>query len=432
MTNTIVLGTQWGDEGKGKIIDLLAPSFDMVARYQGGHNAGHTVYVDGKKIILHCLPSGILHPGKLCVIGNGVVLEPKALLQEIAMLKSLGISVDNRLLISKNTHLILPYHTIVEKISEELDGERKIGTTSRGIGPAYKDKASRHGIRAADLLNPELLRNKIERNVKEKNVILSFFGQEGLDAAEVFKDFTEYTSQIKDYIADVSMILSEEIALGRSLLIEGAQGTLLDIDHGTYPFVTSSSSTAGGACTGLGLGPDKINFILGVTKAYTTRVGEGPFPTELSDKTGQFLLEQGNEFGATTGRPRRCGWFDSVAVSYACRINGVNKIVLTKSDILDGLEKIKVCTAYRYKNSVLKNFPTEEWVLTEVKPEYRTFDGWDKPVSGAKTYDELPQAFKDYVSFLEESIGAEVAIISTGKGRGDTIFLESRLKDIIP
>jgi adenylosuccinate synthase len=432
MTNTIVLGTQWGDEGKGKIIDLLAPSFDMVARYQGGHNAGHTVYVDGKKIILHCLPSGILHPGKLCVIGNGVVLEPKALLQEIAMLKSLGISVENRLLISKNTHLILPYHTIVEKISEELDGERKIGTTSRGIGPAYKDKASRHGIRAADLLNPELLRNKIERNVKEKNVILSFFGQKGLDAAEVFKEFAEYASQIKDYIADVSMILSEEIALGKSLLIEGAQGTLLDIDHGTYPFVTSSSSTAGGACTGLGLGPDKINFILGVTKAYTTRVGEGPFPTEISDKTGQFLLEKGNEFGATTGRPRRCGWFDSVAVSYACRINGVNKIVLTKSDILDGLEKIKVCTAYRYKNSVLKNFPTEEWVLAEVKPEYRAFDGWDKPVSGAKTFDELPQAFKDYVSFLEESIGAEVAIISTGKERGDTIFLESRLKDIIP
>jgi adenylosuccinate synthase len=412
MTNTIVLGTQWGDEGKGKIIDLLAPSFDMVARYQGGHNAGHTVYVDGKKIILHCLPSGILHPGKLCVIGNGVVLEPKALLQEIAMLKSLGISVENRLLISKNTHLILPYHTIVEKISEELDGERKIGTTSRGIGPAYKDKASRHGIRAADLLNPELLRNKIERNVKEKNVILSFFGQEGLDAAEVFKEFTEYASQVKDYIADVSMILSEEIALGKSLLIEGAQGTLLDIDHGTYPFVTSSSSTAGGACTG--------------------RVGEGPFPTELSDKTGQFLLEKGSEFGATTGRPRRCGWFDSVAVSYACRINGVNKIVLTKSDILDGLEKIKVCTAYRYNNSVLKNFPTEEWVLAEVEPEYRTFDGWDKPVRGVKTFDELPQAFKDYVSFLEKSIGTEVAIISTGKERDDTIFLESRLKDIIP
>jgi len=432
MTNLIVLGTQWGDEGKGKIVDILAPSFDMVARYQGGHNAGHTVYVDGDKIILHCLPSGILHPGKLCLIGNGVVLEPKALLKEIAGLKDRGISTEGRLFISKNAHLILPYHTMVEKISEELDGERKIGTTSRGIGPAYKDKASRHGIRAADLLNPDLLKKKIERNVKEKNVVLSFFGQTGLDAAKVFEEFMEDASRIKEYIADVSVILSEGIASGKSLLIEGAQGTLLDIDHGTYPFVTSSNSTAGGACTGLGLGPDKIDSVLGVTKAYTTRVGEGPFPTEIRDEIGQFLLEKGSEFGATTGRPRRCGWFDVVAVSYACRINGVQNIALTKSDILDELDEIKVCTGYRYKNSVLKNFPTEEWVLKDIEPEYRTFKGWDAPVREASSFDELPQAFKDYVSFLEESVGAAVAIISTGKERSKTVFVEPRLKDLLP
>ncbi len=432
MANLVVLGTQWGDEGKGKIIDLLAPSFDMVARYQGGHNAGHTVYIRGEKIILHCLPSGILHPGKLCLIGNGVVIEPKALLEEIAGVENRGFSVKNRLFISKNTHLILPYHPLMEKIAEELDGDRKIGTTCRGIGPAYEDKASRHGIRMADLQTPSLLRRKIERNVQEKNVLLAHFGQPELDAEQVFKELSGYAERLLNFITDVPALLDKNIKEGRSLLIEGAQGTLLDIDHGTYPFVTSSNSTAGGVCTGLGLAPNRIDSVLGVTKAYTTRVGSGPFPTEISGPAGQFLREQGREFGATTGRPRRCGWFDIPAVSYACRISGIKKIALTKADILDGLDEIKICTQYRYKNSVLKDFPTEDWVLSEVRPEWKTFKGWKQSIRGSESYEDLPAAFKDYSAYIEEAIGAEAAIISTGKERSQTIMVKTRLKSIMP
>ncbi|MFC2158689.1 adenylosuccinate synthase [Acidobacteriota bacterium] len=431
MANLVVLGTQWGDEGKGKIIDILAPSFDVVARYQGGHNAGHTVYVDGTKIILHLIPSGILHPGKLCFIGNGVVVYPKALLNEIEELKTHGISVDGRLKISRNAHLILPYHLLIDAISEDLYGDKKIGTTLRGIGPAYQDKASRYGIRVGDLLNLPLLKEKIAGNVSEKNIYLAHFKKAPMDPDQIYEEYVKYAELFHDYIQDVSFLLDEELKAGKSLLIEGAQGTLLDIDHGTYPYVTSSNSTVGGVCTGLGLSPDKIDCVLGITKAYTTRVGGGPFPTEETGDLGQFLMEKGNEYGATTGRPRRCGWFDAFAVSYATRISGIKKIALTKADILDGMKTIKVCTGYRYKGELLKSFPPEPWILADVEPQYETFNGWDTPITEAVSSDSLPQAFMDYVSFIEDSIEAQVALVSTGVGRHETLLVEDNLRDIV-
>ena len=431
MGNCVVLGTQWGDEGKGKIIDLLTPAFDIVARYQGGHNAGHTVYVNGQKIILHLLPSGILHQGKLCVIGNGVVIHPKALLDEIAELKTYGVEVKDQLVISRNAHLILPYHSRVEAVMEEMSGDEKIGTTCRGIGPAYEDKASRYGIRVGDLLYPEHLRIKIIRNVDEKNIYLSHHGREKLEATEIYEEYLKYAEYLAPFIADVSFLLHQKQKQGASILFEGAQGALLDIDFGTYPFVTSSNSTVGGVLTGLGIGPDKIQAVLGVMKAYTTRVGGGPFPTESRDETGKYLMEKGSEYGATTGRPRRCGWFDAVAAAYSCRINGISKIVLTKSDVLDGLPELKICTGYRYKGELLPSFTTEPWILDEVKPEYRSFKGWEKPVSHGSDFSQLPQAYLDYISFIEDSIEAEVAVISTGVERKDTIVRSDRLETIL-
>jgi adenylosuccinate synthase len=431
MANLIVLGTQWGDEGKGKIIDLLSPSFDIIARYQGGHNAGHTVYVNGRKIVLHLIPSGILHPVKLCIIGNGVVIHPKAFLDELAELEKFGVSVDENIVVSRSAHLIFPYHLVQEKICEERSGSLKIGTTLRGIGPTYQDKASRCGIRAGDLLNLPLLKEKIERNVEVNNLWFSKIGKPLLDAKSIFDEYVEYASQMKKYIRDVSTLLNGEIKKGKAVLFEGAQGTLLDIDHGTYPYVTSSNSTAGGACTGLGVGPDKIDGVLGVTKAYTTRVGSGPFPTEIRGKEGKMLLEKGNEFGATTGRPRRCGWFDAVAVSYACRLNGIERIVLTKSDILEGLEQIKVCTGYRYRGQILQSFPTDSWVLEEVEPQYKNVKGWTEPLRKASEYAALPQAFKDYARMLEDLIGVRIAIVSTGMDRKDTLLIEEELEGLV-
>lgn len=431
MVNLVVLGTQWGDEGKGKIIDLLTPSFNVVARYQGGHNAGHTVYVDGKKVILHLIPSGILHKNILCLIGNGVVVDPQALLVEISELKKMGIEIDGNIFISKNAHLILPYHSLVEAVGEEKRGAKKIGTTCRGIGPSYTDKAARLGIRAVDLLNLPLLKEKIEQNVEEKNIYLSHHERSLLNEKKVFDEYACYASQIKKYITDVSLILNEKIREGRSVLFEGAQGTLLDVDHGTYPYVTSSNSTVGGVCTGLGIGPDKIGAVLGVTKAYTTRVGAGPFPTELFGSTGGFLQKKGNEFGATTGRPRRCGWFDAVAVAYSCRINGIKKIALTKPDVLDGIDEIKVCVAYRYKGDLLPHFPTESWILAEVEPQYKTVKGWKKPIHRKAYFSSLPQGFLDYVKLLEDIVQVKVSIISTGVERHDTILIEDELKEVI-
>ncbi len=431
MANLLVVGTQWGDEGKGKIIDLLTPAFDIVARYQGGHNAGHTVYVKGRKIVLHLIPSGILHPQKLCVIGNGVVLDPKAFLDEVEDLKRFGIAINDNLVISKNAHLILPYHCLIEKVNEERRGKKKIGTTSRGIGPSYEDKMARRGIRIGDLADLAVLKEKIRENVEEKNIYFAHYGLPPLDWKKVYKEYTSYAQRIKRYIQDVSLLLDEKIREGKSILFEGAQGTLLDIDHGTFPYVTSSSSTAGGVCTGLGVPPHKVDEVLGVVKAYTTRVGEGPFPTEIFDKCGEFLLEHGNEFGATTGRPRRCGWFDAVAVSYSCRVNGITRIVLTKPDVLDGLEEIQVCVGYTYKGELLPSFPTESWILDKIEPRYKKVQGWKNPVQKKKDFTSLPEKFKDYIKIIEDCIQAKVTIISTGMERGDTILLEDELSDVV-
>jgi len=432
MANLLVIGTQWGDEGKGKIVDILTPAFDIVARYQGGHNAGHTVYVDGKKVVLHLIPSGVLHPGTICVIGNGLVVSPEALFREIADLEAGGAAVDGgRIVVSRNAHLIMPYHPLMEKIAEEGRGAAKIGTTCRGIGPAYEDKAARWGIRAGDLLDLDVLKEKIEDNVKVKNRLFAAYGVPPLDAGAILGEYTGYASRMAPFIRDVSVFLHEEMKKGKRILFEGAQGVLLDIDHGTYPFVTSSSSTAGGVATGLGVGPGAIHSILGITKAYTTRVGSGPFPTELTDAVGGRLGERGDEFGATTGRPRRCGWFDAVAVRYSCRVNGIDRIALTKPDVLEELEEVKICTGYRYKGDVLRDFPTESWILGRVVPVYTTVPGWRNSVRRARTFDALPVTFKDYVRRIEDLIETRVAVMSTGVAREDTILIESQLEGLV-
>jgi len=431
MANLLIIGTQWGDEGKGKIIDLLTPSFDVVARYQGGHNAGHTVCIKGRKIVLHLIPSGILHQNKLCLIGNGVVIDTKAFLDELEALKEFGVEIDNNLFISKGAHLILPYHSQVEKIREEKLGTKKIGTTCRGIGPSYEDKASRMGIRAGDLLNLAVLEEKIRANVEEKNAYLKLYNQIQIDPDKLFEEYATYASKLEVYINDVSLLLDENMNEGRDILFEGAQGTLLDIDHGTFPYVTSSNSTAGGACTGLGIGPDKIHSVLGITKAYTTRVGGGPFPTEIFDETSEIIQKKGNEFGATTGRPRRCGWFDAVAVSYARRLSGIERIALTKPDVLDGLGKLKVCVGYKYKGELLKSFPTESWILADVVSQYKEVKGWDNTTGKSHDFSAFPQAFKDYVKLVEDLIQAKVSIVSTGIERKDTILREEELRGII-
>jgi adenylosuccinate synthase len=431
MANCVVLGMQWGDEGKGKIVDLITPSFDMIARFQGGHNAGHTVYVHGQKIILHLVPSGILHSNKLCLIGNGVVFDPRAFLEEISQLQELGLDVGENIAVSKNAHLILPYHSAVEKVREERMGDKKIGTTMRGIGPAYVDKVARCGIRVGDLLNESLLKERIEMKVAEENIFLAHFGAPLLDAEKIFDEYAEYAFRIKPFIQDVSALLNERIKAGHSVLFEGAQGTLLDIDHGTYPFVTASNSSIGGVCTGLGVSPDKIDAVIGVAKAYTTRVGQGPFPVEIHDEWGQYLLKKGNEYGATTGRPRRCGWFDAVAVSYACRLNGVSSLALTKSDVLDGVREISICVGYKYKGILLKDFPTESWVLEKVEPHYETHRGWDISVKKNTEFQDLPKEFKEYVARIEDLVEANVSMVSTGVERKETIFRDRALEGII-
>jgi len=431
MTNVVVLGTQWGDEGKGKIVDLITPSFDVVARYQGGHNAGHTVYVKGRKTVLHLIPSGVLHEGTLCVIGNGVVLSPKAFLAEAESLKKLGVSVGRNIVLSKNAHLILPYHPLLEGLSEDRRGSHKIGTTKQGIGPAYEDKIGRRGIRVADLLDLDVLKDKIRENLAEKNPLLEQGGIAPLDPEEVFEEFKGYALLLAPHIADVPLLLDDLIKEGKSILFEGAQGVLLDIDHGTYPYVTASNPTAGGVCTGLGVGPNKIQAVLGITKAYTTRVGSGPFPTELVDDLGKTIQERGDEFGATTGRSRRCGWFDAVPVAYACRINGIETIALTKPDILDVFQEIRICTSYKYKGTPLRSFPVESEVLAKVEPQYRSVRGWGRPLAKVSDFAKLPSAFKDYLKIIEDLIGARAGIVSTGVEREDTVFLPERLKGIV-
>lgn len=427
MTNVLVVGTQWGDEGKGKVVDLLTPAFDVVARYQGGHNAGHTVYAGGRKIVLHLIPSGILRPGTLCVIGNGLVVAPSAFLKEKADLAALGVRIDaSNLAVSRRAHLIMPYHPVLERIDEERRGLSKIGTTCRGIGPAYEDKAARRGIRAGDLLDLDVLREMIRDNVAHHNAAIRLHGLEPLDPEAVFAEYRGYAEAMAPFIKDTSLLIEAEMKAGKAVLFEGAQGVLLDLDHGTYPYVTSSSSSAGGAATGLGVGPRAISFCLGVVKAYTTRVGSGPFPTELGDEAGRRMAERGDEFGATTGRPRRCGWFDAVAVGYACRVNGIDRLALTKPDVLDGFDEVRICTSYRYRGERLPAFPSESWVLDKVEPVYKTLPGWRSPVGKARAFGELPAAFKDYVRTIEDLVGAEVALVSTGVERADTILVEER------
>jgi adenylosuccinate synthase len=417
--NIAVLGAQWGDEGKGKVVDLLTPHFSVVARYQGGHNAGHTVVVDETKIILRLLPSGILHAHVTCVIGNGVVIDPQALFAEIDELGRYGYQVASRLLISERAHLILPYHRELDLLSEARRGERKIGTTSRGIGPAYEDKVGRRGIRVCDLFDRAGLEQEIRENVQARNRLIR---ESTLDWKPLFDQMLAYGERMKPWVADVSLFLAQTTAAGRSILFEGAQGTLLDIDHGTYPFVTSSNSTIGGVCTGLGVSPKAINGVLGVMKAYATRVGEGPMPTELLGASGDRLRESGKEFGSVTGRPRRCGWYDAVVARYATRINGLDSVALTKLDVLDGLEEIKVCTGYRYGSQVLTDWPADLNVLARCEPVYETLPGWSRPSSGMTRFADLPREAQGYVSFLEQASGIPVSIVSTGSGRHDTII----------
>jgi adenylosuccinate synthase len=432
MANLLVLGTQWGDEGKGKIVDLLTPAFDVVARYQGGHNAGHTVWVRGRKIVLHLIPSGVLHPGTLCVIGNGLVIAPAAFFKETGDLEAQGVAAGpDRIAVSRGAHLIMPWHPLSEKASEDRRGDKRIGTTCRGIGPAYEDKAARLGVRAGDLTDLRVLREKIVDAVAAKDPLFRASGLPALDAEAIYREYAGWAGKLGPYLRDVSELLDDRMKLGQSVLFEGAQGTLLDLDHGTYPYVTSSSSTAGGAATGLGVGPRRIHGVLGITKAYTTRVGSGPFPTELNDEMGRTIATRGDEFGATTGRARRCGWFDAVAVRYACRVNGVDRIALTKPDVLAGLGDIPVCTGYRYKGQVLKSFPAEPWILEEVVPEYRSLPGWPASIHGAAEPEALPRAFVDYVGVVEDLIEAKVAIVSTGVERGATVFIDEELRGIV-
>ncbi len=430
MTNLLVLGTQWGDEGKGKIVDLLAPAFDVVARYQGGHNAGHTVYLNGRKIVLHLIPSGILHPSALCLIGNGVVFSPKAFFKEATDLAAEGITVDSsRVLVSRNAHLIMPWHPALEAIGEEARGDKKIGTTCRGIGPAYEDKTGRWGIRVGDLLEPSVLESKVRENLAVKNIILKAWNRPLLDAGAVTEEYLEWGERLRAHIADVARVLQSKMANGQAVLFEGAQGALLDIDHGTYPYVTSSNSTAGGVCTGLGIGPKSVHRILGVAKAYSTRVGEGPFPTELKDDVGKEIGAKGYEFGATTGRPRRCGWFDAVAVRTACWTSGVDRIALTKPDVLNGFEDVHICTAYEDGGEILETFPPECWRLDRVKPVYKKMKGWND--LGGDDPEALPREFRDYVRAIEDLVEVPVAVVSTGVERGNTVLIENNLTDVV-
>ena len=423
--NLVVLGAQWGDEGKGKIVDLLTPRFSIVARYQGGHNAGHTVYVNGAKFILRLIPSGILHPGVTCVIGNGVVVDPAALFAELDELARNGIDVAGRVLISEKAHLILPYHRDLDLLSEARRGERKIGTTSRGIGPAYEDKIARRGIRVCDLADPKGLEQNVRDNVTARNRLVQ---DTTMDWKPVLDQLLKHAERMRPMIRDVSVLLNQEMRAGKSILFEGAQGTLLDIDHGTYPFVTSSNASVGGVCTGLGVPPKAIDAVLGVVKAYTTRVGEGPFPTELSGDMGNRLRETGSEYGAVTGRPRRCGWYDAVAARYAARINGLDGLALTKLDVLDGLDRIEICTAYRCGGRTLTDFPADIAQLAQCEPIYESMPGWSTPSKGARRYEDLPEAARRYIARLEEVSGAMVAIVSTGSEREDTIVRDGKLE----
>ncbi len=423
MSVTVLVGSQWGDEGKGKIVDILSENFDIVTRYQGGANAGHTVRIGDKQFILHLIPSGILRDGVVCVIGNGVVIDPTALLEEIDLLKKNNFDVDGRLFISHNAHLIMPYHKLLDSINES--GGNKIGTTGRGIGPCYIDKYARKGIKIVDLLNRKVLEEKIRTNIKEKNNLLKkVYEHDELDVEEIIKQYVEFDKIIDKYVKDVPSFLNNAIAEGKSVLLEGAQGALLDVDHGTYPYVTSSSPTSGGACTGSGIPPTKIDSVIGIVKAYTTRVGYGPFPTELLDEEGESLRKIGAEYGATTGRPRRCGWFDAFLVRYSAMINGIDSVAVTKLDVLGSFDEIKVCVGYELNGRQIKSFPTDVERLSGVNPVYETLPGWKTDISECLSYSDLPVNTKNYLNFIAEKSGIKIKIISVGPKRQQTFYTE--------
>jgi adenylosuccinate synthase len=424
MANIVVIGAQWGDEGKGKIVDLLTEKFDLVTRYQGGHNAGHTVIIKGKKFVLHLIPSGIFRGGKICVIGQGVVLDPKALLDEVRSLEEAGVKVNGNLFISNRAHLILPYHRAIEQAAERARGEKKIGTTCRGIGPAYEDKTGRRGIRVVDLFDAEILKEIIFGVTREKNCLMqSLYQAAPLDPQAIYEEYLAFAPSLEKFVVDTSQFLNAEIRAGRTVLFEGAQGTLLDIDHGTYPYVTSSSSSAGGACIGAGVAPSLIAGTLGIAKAYTTRVGGGPFPTEINAEVGDLIRDRGKEYGASTGRARRCGWFDGPATRYSAILNHLQSMALTKLDVLDDFEEIPVCTGYRYKDTRLSEFPAEIKLLQAVRPIYKTVPGWKSPTTAIRDYADLPPNAKDYIQLLSDLTETEFSLISTSPDRDDTIRL---------
>ncbi len=425
MASSVVLGAQWGDEGKGKIVDMYSAQADVVMRYQGGHNAGHTVWVDNTKYVLHLIPSGIIHKDTMNLIGNGVVVELEALVREMAELSGMGISFARRFFVSDRAHVIMPYHVAFDKRREEMKGDKKIGTTGRGIGPCYADKVNRAGIRMGDLLNPVLLREKVAEHLGALNATAAnIYGLPVFDLEDMLKQLEKYAEILKPYIADTAVLVNRAIAENQKIMLEGAQGTLLDIDFGTYPYVTSSNGTAGGACCGTGISPRKIDKIVGVTKAYSTRVGSGPFPTELLEETGETLRKNGCEYGATTGRPRRCGWIDLVALKYAVMINGLSHIALTKLDVLSGMKTIKACVSYRIDGKEITDFPSDIMKLEKAEPIYKTFDGWTEEISRAKRLEDLPKAARDYIDFIKNTVMAPYCLVSVGTDRTQTIVLE--------
>ncbi|RLB41026.1 MAG: adenylosuccinate synthase [Deltaproteobacteria bacterium] len=429
MENMVVVGTQWGDEGKGKVVDLLTAGVDMVVRYQGGNNAGHTLVVGGKKFIFHLIPSGILYEDKVCLIGNGLVVDPEVLLQEIGRLQEAGISVGpERLVLSEKAHLIMPYHKAIDAAREAAKGKVKIGTTGRGIGPCYEDKAARIGIRAIDFTEPDVLKEKIQANLEEKNFYLEkFLGAEPLDPQEVVERYLEMGEKLLPYIGDVSYALYEAARQGKTILFEGAQGTHLDVDHGTYPFVTSSNPVAGTICSGAGIGPNILRHIIGIVKAYTTRVGAGPFVTELVDETGDYIQERGAEFGSTTGRRRRCGWLDLVVVKDSVRINGLTALAITKLDVLTGLNKVKICVEYELDGKRVQVRPASLNTLARCKPVYKEMPGWDEDISGARKLKDLPAEARAYLKQIEEITGVPISIVSVGPAREETIIVDELL-----
>lgn len=425
MSSVVVIGTQWGDEGKGKIVDYLAEKADVVVRYAGGHNAGHTVVANGQTFKLQLLPSGILYKDKICVIGNGVVVDPGVLLKEIKGMRDKGVDIAD-LKISNRAHVVMPYHRLLDEVEEDYRGDRKIGTTKRGIGPCYMDKDARVGIRMVDLMDEKEFVEKLETNLEAKNHLLKMvYGVEGFEVQAVKEEYLKYADALRPYVVDTAAVLYESMNSGKKILFEGAQATMLDLDHGTYPYVTSSHPIAGGACIGAGVGPTKINRVIGVVKAYSTRVGEGPFPTELLDETGNHIREAGYEYGTVTGRPRRCGWLDACVVRYAGYVSGLEYMAITRLDVLDKLKTLKMCVGYRYNGKLLNELPASLKVLAQVEPVYEEFPGWETDITGIRNYEDLPENARRYVERLSNVTGVKIGIISVGPSRDQTIILDN-------